>query len=180
MTTVPRETPDTERDTDMNVTTYILVRRTPQGTVLAHRMPFPSVRDAARVAGLVLSDNAGLKQAEAQTFSAQLAAEPIGTIGEHACGYAFRILAADFTDDGVLITPGLRVMTNDLEWGSVGRDQFMRTSPMAPGGQHFEGWYSVELNDTGREKDFNGERLTTDGSRFSKPDPQLSGQRVSE
>lgn len=155
----------------MNETLYLLVRRTPNGMIFANRTPFGSLRDAARVAGLVLSDYLKLGEGAGMDLSEELASRPLGSIcANKDSGFDFRVLTADFTADNVPITPGLRVLTTDMVWGSVGRAQFMRTAPLAPGGEHFGGWYSVELNGDGREKDFNGERLTTDGARFNKPD----------
>lgn len=153
----------------MNATLYLLIRRTPLGAVIAHPAPFGSVKEAARVAGLMLYDNTAVSGATAQAFGAGLATLPVGSLYEHDSGYQFRILAADFTDNGVPITPGLRVLTNDLTEGTVSRAQFMRNSSIDPGGQYFNNWYDVDIDGYGR-KSFNGERLTTDGSRFGRLD----------
>jgi hypothetical protein len=64
------------------------------------------------------------------------------------------------TSDGVEITAGLRVFTNDWVWGTVSARQFERGGMTDPGGQYFDGWYDVEL-DTGRTALLNGERMTT-------------------
>lgn len=64
------------------------------------------------------------------------------------------------TDNGVEITPDLRVFTNDWEWGTVTAEQFTSGGMCDPGGEYFNGWFDVRL-DSGRVKIYNGERMTT-------------------
>ena len=77
------------------------------------------------------------------------------------------------TDDGVEITPGLRVFTNDWEWGTVLPEQFTRGGSCDPGGKYFDGWFRVALDtnpgDT-RGGLYNGERMSASGPP-EKPDP---------
>jgi hypothetical protein len=65
------------------------------------------------------------------------------------------------TADGVLITPGLRVFTNDWEWGTVTERQFERGGMSDPGGEYFDGWFEVQLDGRTGYKIYNGERMTT-------------------
>jgi hypothetical protein len=60
-----------------------------------------------------------------------------------------------YTDNGVEITDGLRVWTNDAEWGTV---DYAGTSLLDS--EYFEGWFRVTL-DSGRSATYNGERMTT-------------------
>ena len=64
------------------------------------------------------------------------------------------------TDNGVSITPGLRVFTNDWEWGTVEPGQCTSGAVSDPGGEWFNGWFRVAL-DSGSTKIYNGERMTT-------------------
>lgn len=64
------------------------------------------------------------------------------------------------TDNGVEITPGLRVFTNDWVWGEVCPEQFESGSVLDPGGQYFNGWFKVKL-ESGKISLYNGERLST-------------------
>jgi hypothetical protein len=64
------------------------------------------------------------------------------------------------TDNGVEITPNLRVFTTDWAWGTVLPEQFTRGGMCDPGGQYFSGWFRVRLED-GRENIYNGERMST-------------------
>lgn len=79
------------------------------------------------------------------------------------------------TDNGVEITPGLRVLTNDWEWGTVDPAQFESGGSMDPAGEFFDGWFDVTYGDDapeefrGRTKSYNGERMTT--SQMHKKDP---------
>ncbi len=141
---------------------YLLIRRLPDGVIKSHSMTFASGNKAARAAGVVLYDNAGVQMAVAQRFSALVAREP-GEVWEHSeSGYAFRVLVADFTANGVAITPGLRVITNNMEWATVDPAQFMDTSILMPGGRAFDRWYYVIHDGDSHPKDrFNGERLAT-------------------
>jgi hypothetical protein len=68
--------------------------------------------------------------------------------------------ATDLTVDRVPITPGLRVFTNDCEWGTVEPGQFTRGGLSDPGGELFDGWYSVSLPNGGTRR-YDGERLST-------------------
>lgn len=76
------------------------------------------------------------------------------------------------TDNGVEITPGLRVFTNDWEWGTVLEENWKYQGPTDPGGEHFDGWFRVRLDLQGDEgyRLYNGERMTT--SEEHKPDPR--------
>ncbi len=143
---------------------YILIRQLPDGTIKAHADALPTLDRAARVMGMCLYDNGQETKSRAQRLSAQLLRQPLGTVYEHERGYRFRILRAEFTGDQVAITPGLRVMDNNLVWGIVDPAQFMRTGVCDPGGEHFlrngKGWYDVVRKDGHREA-FDGERLTT-------------------
>ena len=69
--------------------------------------------------------------------------EPVVT-----CEAAGHVPANDPTADGVTITVGLRVFTNDLKLGTV----------TALGA---DGWHDVESDLPGYSGSFNGERLTT-------------------
>lgn len=82
------------------------------------------------------------------------------------------------TDNGVEITPGLRVFTNDWSWWQVGHKQFTERDRNgepyvnSPGGLYFDGWfrcYKVQDNtkdgpvdeDNQQYTIYNGERMTT-------------------
>lgn len=153
----------------MSDTTYILVRRAPLGSVMAHDIPFDTVDDAGRAVTTILLGQPSVTKEAAVNYARELTGLPLGTIVKHSTGYEFRILAADYTADGKLIHPGLRVLNTDMKAGAVSRSQFMRLAPFAPGGEFFEGWYDVAVDGVGK-KSFNGERLTTDFSRFGKTD----------
>ena len=77
------------------------------------------------------------------------------------------------TFDGVEITPGLRVLTNDWVWGTVLPEQFETDYSTGPNGKYFDGWFRVALDtnpgDT-RGGLYNGERMTTRSNE--KPDPK--------
>ena len=64
------------------------------------------------------------------------------------------------THNGVEITPNLRVFTNDWVWGTVVPEQFEGNGLCEPGGQYFDGWFSVRL-DSGAVKIYDGQRMTT-------------------
>lgn len=146
----------------MSTQRYLLIRRTPDRVIKARTLTFTGVRAAAGAAGQILHDNAGVWEGDAQKFAAALTAQPVGVIWGHPSGYDFRILPAHFTADGIAITPGLRVITNDLKWGTVEVDQFMNEAdPFGPGGQHADGWYHLNHEDGTRYARFNGERLGT-------------------
>lgn len=65
-----------------------------------------------------------------------------------------------YTSDGVEITPGLRVMTIDVKWGTVEPEQFTRERSTDPGGEYFDGWFDV-LYEDGTKTLMNGERMRT-------------------
>jgi hypothetical protein len=65
------------------------------------------------------------------------------------------------TDNGVEITPNLRVFTNDWEWGTVDAAQFESGGMSDPGGEFFDGWFKVRLDGSIGSKIYNGERMTT-------------------
>lgn len=139
-------------------TKYLLIRRLPDGRVRSHMTAFDGFLRAARVAGQVLLDSSAVTTRRAAgLFAEALRKQPLGTIWPHPSGYNFRIIRADFTTDGVAITPGLRVVTNDKTWGTVEAAQFMTGLSLDPGGDFFDGFYLVE----GPDKKFNGERLAT-------------------
>lgn len=76
-----------------------------------------------------------------------------------------------YTDDGVEITPGLRVFTNDWSWYVVGSKQFTERDDNGepylnnPGGQYFDGWFRCWPEGTSESEGngtiYNGERMTT-------------------
>lgn len=146
---------------------YILVRRRHDGAISAHAAsPFDAVRWAARAAGIVLYERgAEPVLSTAQKFGATLGEQPLGTIWGHRSGDDFRILIADYTSDGVAITPGLRVQDNNLKWGLVEAPQFFDDGMLMPGGQYFDHWYYV-VRENGHRERFNGERLTTSALSF--------------
>lgn len=151
----------------MSTKPYILVRRTPAGLICAHTAAFDGYIRAARTAGQVLYNNGAVKtKAAANAFSEALRKQPIGTIWGHPSGYDFRILRADFTTDGVAITPGLRVITNDFRWGLVEATQFLSESSVAPGGQFFDHFYLLnDETDRYPYARFDSERLSTKDPR---------------
>lgn len=139
--------------------TLILIRKTPSGTVGAHAFPFPTMEQIAEAAADVLYNFANVTRRASHGYAAELAALPVGDIYVHeASGYHLRVLTADHTADKVAIMPGLRVLNTDMRWGSVSRAQFMNTSDFAPGGKHFDGRYSIDL-DAGGTATFDGTRL---------------------
>ena len=145
---------------------YLLIRRTPFMVVTAHPNLFDDPADAASVVADVLRNNVPMLKAPAEQDGEEFAKVPVGDIFEHPSRYQFRLIRADFTDNGKAITPGLRVLNNDLKQGTVCRAQFMQSGELAPGGRHFKGWYDVDVDGGGGRSPFNGERLTTDGSAF--------------
>jgi hypothetical protein len=149
------------------VTTYLLIRQLPgtgekPGTVTAHSMAFATPARAARVAAQVLHDCARVPKSTALKLTAHLARAIGITWTDVYSGYRFRILQAHYTDDGVPITPGLKVRTKDNWWGIVYPDQFLADGLDLPGGKFFDGFYYVhpEGDVTGGKK-YNGERLST-------------------
>jgi hypothetical protein len=66
------------------------------------------------------------------------------------------------TYDGVKIEAGLRVWSPyPYQWGNIEAGQFVDPSPLTGvGGQYFDGWYYVDLDDGTRET-LNGTRMAT-------------------
>ena len=145
---------------------YLLIRRTPFHVVTANPNLFEDAAEAGSAVADVLQNNTPLTRVAAEQEGREFAKLAVGEIFEHSSGYQFRIIRADFTYDGKPIVPGLRVLNNDLRKGAVCRAQFMRDSPLAPGGKDFLGWYDVAVDGGGGWGPFNGEHLTTDGSHF--------------
>lgn len=65
-----------------------------------------------------------------------------------------------YTSDGVEITPGLKVMTNEAKWGVIDPEQFGTGRSTKVGGEFFDGWFDV-LYENGDKVPMNGERLRT-------------------
>lgn len=74
---------------------YRVVRTLPDGTVKASPTTVKTKRLAAIFAGVSLHDNIGVTKAEAQRFSVELAALPLGTDHPHVSGYRFRVERTD-------------------------------------------------------------------------------------
>lgn len=141
---------------------FILVRRLPTGEIKAPSVAFVDIPRAAAAAAHILKNDAGVGSATARLFGDALGRRPVGTVWGHPNRNDFRILVADFTSDGIPVTPGLRVLDYDREWGAVEETQFMCEELSTPGGQYFDNWYYVRRDgETGAHKKFNGERLTT-------------------
>lgn len=140
---------------------YLLIRRSPQGKITAHGgTVYRTVDHAAAAAkgSLISSGVAG--SGNARLFGDALGRRPLGTIWGHPSGYDFRILAADFTDDGAPITPGARLLNYyDNEWGTIEPTQFMHGGLLSPGGIAFDGWYNFTRDKDGWECKLNGQRL---------------------
>lgn len=143
------------------LTRYLTIYRTPEGKIKAHPTPLPSHGHAALATGRVLTVNAVCGSANARLFAGAMARRDIATVWGHESGYDFRILFADFTADGALIMPGMRVFNYyDREWGTIEPGQFMREDQLGPGGKLFDGWYDfIRDGDTRSFKKLNGERL---------------------
>lgn len=144
---------------------YLLIRQTPFKVVTAHRNLFEDAADAASAVADTLRNYTSMTRGAAEQDGREFAKLAVGEIFEHPSGYRFRLIPANFTDNGKPITPGLRVLNNDLRQGTVCRAQFMQTGDLKPGGQLFIGWYDVDVDGGGRTS-FDGGRLTTDGSAF--------------
>jgi hypothetical protein len=151
-------------------TKYLLIHRGPDGTVGFRKGPvdgaFPGKPSAADAVAMILIGKRAETDAKmARRFASALGRMEVGAIlGHGGSNYDFRILPAYFTADKkpVPITPGLKIITNDLKWGIVEPTQFMNeTDPFLPGGQFFDGWYNVNHLDGSRYAKFNGERLGT-------------------
>lgn len=137
---------------------YLLIHRSPSGQIAAHITAFDTVEEAARFAVLYTPG----PHAAAAKYAADLAAQLPGSVVEHPSGYAFRVLEAHVTADGVPVTPGLRVRVNGMWWGKVYPDQFMSTGLIEPGSSFFDGWYLVcKEGETQPYNKYNGERMST-------------------
>lgn len=86
----------------------------------------------------------GVKPREAARFAKGLADCRIGFI-HHATevDVYYRIVFTYFTRNNAPILPGLRVRDYEERKGMVGPEQFMATSPLAVGGDYFDGVYYV-------------------------------------
>lgn len=135
---------------------YILIHRYPGGEIKAHDAEFDTFPRAVRAAGLWLESVTEVSKAAVERFTQAMM---LATLRTHRSGHAFRILRADHTADGHAIVPGLRVVTNDLDWGTVEENQFMAHGELDPGGEHFNHWYLVRRESDGYTTQFNGERL---------------------
>lgn len=144
---------------------FILIRQLPDaddrpGPIKAHNNAFTTENRAAQAAARLLRHNTSMPKA---AVGKVINALTVGAIWDHESGYRFRILEAHYTDDKVLITPGLRVFCYyDSEWGTVEETQFFNDAMLAPGSKHFDGWYLIRTVDgDGFCKKFNGARLAT-------------------
>lgn len=146
----------------MTTNAFILIRQLPSGEIAAHGTPFVTFEHAAAAAARFLTENKLAGSAAARLYANALARRPLAAVHPHTSGYAFRILRADFTTDNVAITPGLRVITNDVRWATVEATQFMcETDAFGPGGIYHDGWYNLTGEDGHPYNKFNGERLAT-------------------
>lgn len=103
----------------------------------------------------------GVKPRGAARFAKGLADCPLGFI-HHApeVDVYYRIMFTYFTRNGVPILPGLRVRDYGEREGMVGPEQFMATSPLAPGGNYFDGVYYVTQDKAPLDpKRFDGTKL---------------------
>lgn len=142
--------------------TYLLIRRTPLGKIMSSG-PFTTIGHAAVAAARTLTGAGMAGSGNARLFADALAILPLGTVKAHLSGYDFRILAADYTEDGAPITPGLRVFNYyDQTWGHIDAAPFMAENPAGPGGKFFNGWYDFTKDGDDRScKMLNGQRLAT-------------------
>lgn len=150
--------------------TYILIHRDPSGTITAvdlsksvHTVTYATPTHAARTAGYLFSQLPGQQRGMGGRVARNLHARPVGGIlAAWDTGHCFRILRADFTQDGIAITPGLEVTENNLRPAIIDAAQFMETSDLMPGGQFFDRWYYVVYpGDDRRSHRFDTTRLTT-------------------
>jgi hypothetical protein len=150
--------------------TYILIHRDPSGLVQCatrlsgpHPTTYATPTHAARSAGYLFSQLPGQQHGMGGTLARNLAARPIGSILDAwKTGHHFRILRADFTQDGITITPGLEVTENNLRRATIDAEQFMDTSDLMPGGSSFDRWYYVIYPGDDRPSErFDSTRLTT-------------------
>ena len=151
-------------------TKYLLIHRNPSGRIAAVKGPHPgglfiTHATAARAAEKVLRRSGAETDLKiARNFALVFSRQPISTLYGHGSGHDFRVLRADFTADicPVPIKPGMKVITNDLEWARIEPTQFMdEKDDFGPGGRFFDGWYLVTHEDGSRYTKFNGERLGT-------------------
>ena len=149
---------------------YILIQRDPAGLISAvdlaqsiHPTTYATPTHAARTAGYLFSQLPGQQRGMGARVTRNLAARPIGGIlPAWNTGHAFRILRADFTQDGIPITPGLEITENNLKAAVVDSAQFMDPGDLMPGGAHFDRWYYVTYpGDERRSERFDSTRLTT-------------------
>jgi hypothetical protein len=149
---------------------FILVKCTGSDDATITRVGglFVNVGEAGRAAGRDLMASHGVPQTQAEEFAALLAKEwdAPGTVAldtivyNPASNQNYRILTADFTSNGVPITPGLRVQENNKRLGTVDAAQFMNGGMLVPGGECFDHWYYVLRDDESRAVErFNGERM---------------------
>ncbi|MBD3004602.1 hypothetical protein [Streptomyces sp. 5-10] len=142
---------------------YILIKRDGRdnSTIEAVGETYASIVDAADAAGDDLIATHGLPWQRASKYSTALLAEGVGAIASTPdSSLNYRILEADFTSDRKPILPGLRVLNNDWDEGTVDPAQFMDGESGYPGGEHFDNWYYVRLDGEDRpRKRFNGERM---------------------
>lgn len=90
-----------------------------------------------------------------------LATKPLAAIVE-GDGYRFRVLKADYTEDGQPITPGARLFNYyDRWWGTIDPAQFLADGMLSPGGKAFDGWYDITRDGDSWSCKLNGPRLST-------------------
>lgn len=149
----------------MNGTSYLLIRRFPDGSIHSNTKPIRGRKTAASAAATILRMRAGEVYRQASHFAAALARQPDGAIWGHASGYDFRMLVPDYTADGAAITPGLRVFNlHDREWGTIEPLQFMDQGLNSPGAPGFDGHYFFQKQDERyATRKFRGDRLSTQG-----------------
>lgn len=87
------------------------------------------------------------------------------------------------TSDGVEITPGLRVFTNDWKWGTVVPEQWRERGAYSVHSVTFDGWFQVRHDDSPLRDGFgwaygtimlNGDRMATVSPPGAPKDPQGS------
>lgn len=140
---------------------YLLIRRSPKGVITAYGDTYRTSGHAAAAAKGSLIGSGVAGSANGRLFADALARRPLGTIWGHPSGYDFRILGADFTEDGTPITPGAHLFNYyDREWGVITPEQFMSELLGSPGGKFFDGWYDfTRVGDDRPCKKLNGQRL---------------------
>lgn len=135
---------------------YLLIHRSPSGQIAAHGAVFDEAEDAARTATLYLPGELDTVNMFVDDFALKLT----GAVAEHPDGYSFRVVRADFTSDGIPITPDLKVYISNEWWGTVAAEQFMVTDLFSPGSRFHDGWYLVCKSGAPHAK-YNGERMQT-------------------